>query len=718
MSATTSELSPRGAAERWLLLLVAGLALAAAAGLGRVTVEPDAPFVGESESPLEVADRALRATTGGDDLVVVVLRDSRGPMGPDSVAAVDGVYEALTAEPALARSRSFTRAPILASDEGMITASTPLHPLPSGPAFASARARVLADPFAGGTLVTPDGTLALLPSWIHRPSPDDALVGIASAALQDEAIRATDEGKAARQAIDAARLAVVLGDRAGPADVEVARRLRELAEGDNALVRGWLDQVSALVDDPESAALEAARRALVSVTLPAGVHGGVLGEAAVRGELAAAFPLAVALALAGILLGLGGVLGVAEGVAAAARATLAGGIGAAAVAGGLGWVGAPMHSWTALAPIAGAALAGLAASQSPSVNRILGALMPVGGLALGLRHGPGATAAWLLVVVVTLGAAALPTGRSPGRPLDRMPVASRPWMGACGLTLVALSVVVPRPLGMDPGRQLRRSHPIGSLMAALDAYGMATPAQIALEGEGARALARPEALRTLRSAQDELEAREEVAGTVSWADFVAALHAAGSGADGLPGDPALVDQYLLLFGRPDEVRPLVAEDLSVGGGILRLAPGQGARLGPLAGPVGEGVLITGGAARVARAGWLAARGALWAVLGLMLGFGWLAVRDRGVTETGLAGAAGSAGALAVCSLAAGSLGVEAFVAGAIVWAMTLLGGGRAALVGVGAALALMSPVVIVGSLGLGVASGATFVAALSGPFER
>ena len=89
-----------------------------------------------------------------------------------------------------------------------------------------------------------------------------------------------------------------------------------------------------------------------------------------------------------------------------------------------------------------------------------------------------------------------------------------------------------------------------------------------------------------------------------------------------------------------------------------------------------------------------------------------------MTVSSVVGAAGSAGALAVCALAAGSLGVEAFVAGAIVWAMTLLGGGRTGLVGVGAALALMSPVVSVGSLGLGVASGAIFVAVLSGPSDR
>ncbi len=702
MSATTSE-PPRGL---WIaLLLVVALA---AAGLPRLVVDPLAPFRLPGGDPVEIADRALRASTGGDDLVALVVWDERGPLDAAGIGAVDALLEALLAEPALVRSRAVTRAPILSGAEGVLTAVTPLHPTPAPDDLEAALRTVLADPFAVGALVTPDGSMAMLPSWIARAPADEALVAIAGKALADPAVRATEDGRACGQAVDQARLAVVLGDAAGPADAEVGRRLEALAEAGNALAAGWARRAKELADDPEGQALEAVRRASTSVALPDGLTVAVLGEAALRDELAERFPLGVGVLVAGLLIGL-----LAAGAGASRwRGPLLATAGVTAVAGGMGWAGAPLHGQTALMLPLAALLPGASAGGGATTWRTALAVAPLVGLGAALTGTPGALAGALLAAGAVLGAGLL----APSAPEARQSGPREPASRAALLVLAAgLALSGSRPLGLNPARQLDGRSELGRVTAALDRFGMGAPAQIALLGDAPRALALPAGLEALARGQSALQADRSVLATVSWADFVARLHGVVSGGTGLPDDAALVDQYLLLFGRPDDVRPLVAPDFRVGGGILRLRAGEGAALGRLAGPVGDtGAIVTGGAARVARAGWLAARRAgLGAALAAVLAALLLAFVGGGRTRA-LSGLAAAAVAVGACGAWVGAVGVEAALAGAGAWCLTLQAPPRGRLAGLGGLCALLSPVCAVAGFGLGLAAGAACGAILGG----
>lgn len=696
VSATTSE--PRG---RVPLLLLGALCLLAAAGIPCLELDPEAPFRLDIDDPVGRADRALRSTTGGDDLVALVVWDQRGPVQSDSLGVIDAAFERLSREPALLRSRSVTRAPILSSVDGTLTAETPLHPVPPAAELESALTRVLTDPFVGGALITPDGTMAILPSWVRRQSTDATLVQVAAKALVEPEVRATDEGKACKQAVDQARLAVVLGDAAGPADMEVARRLRALGADGNGLADRFVARAGALVADPDAGALEAVLAVRDALELPTGVSAAVLGEAPLRAELSTRFPVAIALLILGAFLGF-----LLAGGPGPLRlwASLAAWTAAAFVAGGMGWVGAPLHSLTALCIPVGALLAGAAAATRVSLLTSVVALLPLLGLALTTSSVPGLLPGLLLASATGVAAGLFVETAS----LEPEVTGASPSRLAMVFVLAAAAVIASQPMGVDPSRLLDARTATGEIMAALDTHGMATPAQIALDGGEAQSLATPQVLLELADAQRTLNSDPAVLGTVSWADFISALHGAVSGGDGLPTDAALVDQYLLLFGRPEDVRPLVAQDFSVGGGILRLRPGQGASLGALAGPVGAGrVVVTGGAARVARSGWLiACRGALGGALGLLLALGLaLGPRTPGAFAETTRSLAGAAVAVGVTTLWSGAMGFEATLAGATVWFLAALGGRRSAIAGLGAGLALASPVVSVASFGCGVAGG-------------
>ncbi len=696
MFATTS--SPR---VRGPVLILGVVCLLAAAGIPRLVLDPAASFRLDGDDEVVRADRALRSTTGGDDLVALVVWDQRGPLRLDSLKLIDDALMALANEPALLRSRSVTRAPILSSTGGTLTAETPLHPLPAEAALEIALSRVLDDPFVSGALVTPDGTMAVVPSWIRRDSREATLVQVAAKALAREEVRQTEEGKACKQAVDEARLAVVLGDAEGPADAEVSRRLRLLGHGGNSLAERFVSDADALVANPEWSALEAVRAVRSTLELPSGVTAEVLGEASLQAELSSRFPFAI------VALTVGSFLGIALAGAGRSRrmaALLSAGAGATFVAGGMGWAGAPLHAFTALCIPVGALVGGAAAGAGLSVRATLVGLLPILGLALATSSVEGVLPGLLLVSVV--GAAATRIDRPMSKQMEEPE--ERPLWLSLVLVLVGAAVTAVHPLGVDPSHLLDARTATGEVMAALDAHGMATPAQIALDGGKSRSLATPEALLELAEAQSSLEAQPAVLATTSWADFIQMLHGTVSGEDGLPTDPALVEQYLLLFGRPDDVRPLVATDFSVGGGFLRLQPGLGASLGPLSGPVGNGrVVVTGGAARVSRSGWLTARtAALGAGAGLLLALLLSWVGGQGRAPGSLAfSLAGCVVAVAGAAAWSGAVGFEAALAGSTVWFLATLGGRRPVLAGLGAGLVLVSPVVSVTSYGLGVAGG-------------
>lgn len=685
-----------GSVNRPLLALGALLALVALAGAPRLVVDPDAPFRLPDGDPMLVADAALRATTGGDDLVAaVVWRPDGEPLDRDALLFLDGLYERLTAEPALVRTRSPLRAPLLQSEEGVLSAVTPLHPLPDGD-VGPGLARLRADPFVAGTLLSKDGALAVLPSWIARDPPDALLVRLASTALADESVRASEEGKAAKQAVEQARLAVVLGTATGPADEEVAKALRGMA-AENELVGRWVARADAIAGEPVTAAVEQLLAAVAGAEVPAGVRVAAIGEPVSRGLLAEVYPGAVALLLVALVLG----LGIAGGLATPDRlgdgvvAGLVGVLAAGATVGAMGWLGAPQHSVTALAPVAAGALAAAVWLGTPGGVRTLGIVAPLVGIGVaclavpGVGVGFGAAAASVAIVGVVRSSA-----EGEEEPARRGAL-------AMGLVVLGLVAVLVQPTGVDPARLVSSRLDEGAGMRALDRAGMATSGQLALVGEGTRPLARPAALRQLRAAQQALDADDVVAGSVSWADFVARLHGAVSGEEGLPEEAALVDQYLLLFGRPDDVRPLVAPDLSVGGGMVRMAPGRGAELGRLAGER-DGVVLTGGAARVTRAARdLSARAGVGFVVGVLLGLAAFAARGR----RELAALACAGVAIAVVGGFTGAVGVEAAVAGAVAWGV-VSALGRSAWGLVLGFVALISPATGPASVGVGLAASA------------
>lgn len=695
------------------------LAVAGASGALRLVLDADAPFRLPDDHPVEQATVALQAATGGDDVVLVALYGG-DVLSADGVAAIEAVRAGLAASASLDGVRAVTQAPILAVRDGLLTVETPLVPTPAD----GARDRVLADRFAVGPLVGEDGTVALIPGWIRRQEAGPALVARATAALKDAELRATPAGAAVTKAVNDARLAVVLGNAEGPADAAVEAALRTLAtEGPAvALVGQWLQAAEAAATDPEGAALADARAALAAVTLPAGLHAEVLGAPAVAAAAAEAFPQGVALLLIGLCVFAGLAAAVNPGGALAAlRSVVAVSLGALAAAGGLGWLGAPLHGVTALAPIIAGAVAGLLASGGPRpVPVVAASVLPLLGLGIALSPVDGGLRAGLLAVGAGVLVGVLLWRGDDSAPLDVGTTAApkelvSPVLQAGLVLAVGCGAALIQPAGLDPARLLDARHPVGAATAALDtAAGMGAPAQLVLTGDGERPMAAPSALAELRAAQDALEAQEGVRSTVSWADCMAAIHERVSGAapGALPDEPALVDQYLLLFGRPDATRPLVSRDLAVGSGLVRLQPGEGARLASLARTLPGPVRLGGQAVRIATA---AERTAHRAAVGLLIGLALamaLVVRSRPTPEVVVSTVAACLAAAAATSWWAGALSLEALVAAGLVFAAGQGTHARSGALFLGAALAMLSPVVPMASLGLGLAAGAAALLAL------
>lgn len=680
----------------WLLV-----ALVLGAGIPRLVIEPGAPFALPEDDPVRVATEAMTEATGGDDVVLVALYRSEGLLDGSGIAALEALRERLEREPGLERVRTVHRSPLLSSEGGVLSAVTPLWPVPEGAALEAARARVLADPFTVRSLVGPEGRVVVVPAWVRRATAGTLLASIASKELEDEAVRTTPAGMDARSAVEGARLAVALGDEEGPADAVIAKRL--LALDENPLVRSWRDQAELTAEDPSAAALAGARRALAGIDLPPGTRGAVLGQAAVEDVAGKAFPLGAGVALLAIL-GALTVLGLARG-GDGLRPALLGAVAAVSVFGGLGWFGGPLHGLTGLLPLGAVVVGGLGARRSsPAV--VLAALTPLAGLALGARA-PGLVVG--LLVLVALGGAA-----GVSAPDDARPVAPRSRAAGAVLAVLGLVALAMAPLGMDPSAILGRGVPEGALAARLqEAGGMAAPASLVLVGDGPGALARPESLQALADAQGGLAGQDGVAASTTWADFLARLHGAVSGEAGLPRSDALVEQYLLLFGRPEETRPLVAPDRSVGGGFLWLEEGQGGRLGALAGPVDGGpVVVAGAAASLARAARLEARGAAaFGGIGLLLGVVLLLVGRRDPLVP-LAAALGGAG---LTALVAGAWGWEACFVGACGFGLAAGAPRSLRLAGLGGAAALASPVLGLAATGAGLAAAALLGWGLTAP---
>jgi hypothetical protein len=412
-----------------------------------------------------------------------------------------------------------------------------------------------------------------------------------------------DEADAAavRAALDGGRLAVALGEAPGPPDVEAARRLRFLLSGEGTLptrVKRWGETSSAVGADPRGAARWAVEAVARELAVPDGVSAratgrdliaAAAGEAWTRGTRRGGL---VFVLLGALLAGWRR-----RSARAAGLAALSGGLAMAAAAGSLSWFELPLHAATAPAIPLAAAICALAASAGGAWRRIVLAGTVMGLPAAALLGLPGAAgelgaAAGLATIAGGLssaGAAPSLASEPESQVLDHEEVSWRipRWLvpGIAGAAAVAsLAILVARPLGFDAGRVLAPRCPAAVAAVSLaTGLGTAPPSWLVLGPSAPGTLAQPAALRALRAAQSAIEKEAPVAGSRSWADFVAALHGAvASAAPGdLPESRELVDQYLLMFGRPEATRPLVTDDLGTGVAVLKLRPGGAAALGRL-----------------------------------------------------------------------------------------------------------------------------------------
>ena len=207
---------------------------------------------------------------------------------------------------------------------------------------------------------------------------------------------------------------------------------------------------------------------------------------------------------------------------------------------------------------------------------------------------------------------------------------------------------------------------------------------VAATSEGG--MAQPERLEELRAAERVLEEHPGVQGVVGWTDFLSTIHAAVAGAPAgdLPGAPDLVQQYLLMFDRPSETRPLVSSDRSIGVGFVRMDPGRDGEVAHLASmfPAGTGApALAGEAVALALGGVEATRSlALLLAIGLLVAFGailWVPApgsasavsfhrRISALLSAFRATVPAGAVALGAAAWTAGAAGPEAFFAGAVV----------------------------------------------------
>ncbi len=699
-------------------IVAAALALLACGGLMRLEEDGTAPFRLPAEDPLNSLNARLVDQTGGDDLVAIVLVDERtgqyGLLDEAGVALVEQARVALSSARGLERVRAVTTAPILSGADGLITASTPLAPAPSdAPAWAAARSAVLGDSFVHGQLLSADGRLAVVPGWIWRGDADEALVRTAMQALAVPETRSSPAGAVLQKAVADARLAVVLKQEPGPPDAAVARALRSST---TPLALRWVQDAARLAANPEAAAVAGARAALADLDAPAGIRLGLAGPSISEDVVARTFPLELR-ALLALMLALAAAAAFrSRGAGGALSSALGGSLAFAGTLGICGWLGAPLQPWVAVvALLASGWVAVLPTGGGGTRGLVLGSLAALPALAvLGTGGGEGATEAVVGAAIVT-GILTWGLGGPAETPAPR-PIAGHARGLMLFVALLALFPLRDSEIGLDPARILGPRNPVGQTTADLATrLGTAPAAFVVASGEPGD-LAQPAWLGALTQVGRSLQADEAVADTRSWSDFVARLHGAVSGGeDELPDSHALVEQYLLMFGRPNETRPLVSADRSLGAGFVRLEPGGGAALGRLAEthPAGPGAVglagrsvAMGRAARDrARAG---AKGLGLSMVLLLAGLAWLRRSAVVLDDAALCLAAAAVGLLGG-ALALGSISVPALTAsgiGAGLAAALRIGGPDARIavltLGLGLAAAAAASVGLLAAVGLGV----------------
>lgn len=726
----------------WLAL--AGMLALAAVGLPRLTVDGARAFALPPGHALPALNDQLDAATGGDDVIVLVTWPDALPaegtgLHPAVVARTVAIADALVGLPSLRRTADPFSAPLVVEADGAVTTITPFAPPPEWgtEAWTAASEAVLKSPFVGGQLVAHDGSLAVVVAWIERGSLDERLAGGAASALGDPEFRGTPEGLALQQLVNRARLAVALGEATDPASTVVAGRLRDLAGGGDAPGSSRAKEIVAAAEaahaDPEAAAhadldaaiaslpvIEGATTALVSAKLFEDTLGGIVPRAVQKGLVGMSFMLFVVVGW------------MRKSPGPTLTAGLVPPVAVAATFGLFGLAGIPLTVPVVLAGLVGGAWAGwLAAAAASGTPAPVGShiILAVAALAWGAGLTDSGTGfapnlAVLIGSIVGVAVGPLLVPETPPAPPARSTWRWLPYVAAF-LILGGVRLVLGLPVGLDAGGLVSYSHSVGSASAALASTTGTSPAAfVVYRGEPGSA-ARPGALQALRLAQDSLRVEEAVRSSTSWADFVGTLHSMVSGArpGELPSDPALVDQYLLTFGRSDHLDPIRSPDLSVATATVRLQPRGGAHLGRLAEALpaeGEAVSLAGEAVAVSLAGRRSARrmlqvGAVVFALIVVLLIALPSVsgpRDLlgealGLGAVGavalIVGAAGIAGAITPSAVAAALMAI-AFAAAGRALPLAAVGAGSAVLLGLFPAGPLGSTQIAVFAAGLAAAA--------------
>ncbi len=672
--------------RRVLVWLLGGLAtLIGLFGLGGLHEDGAQAFRLEHDSPLVQLNAALVEKTGGDRLVLAMLRNEAGLLDEAGVAAIEQVRGIMAATPGITRVQAVHVVPLLESVDGTVKAVTPLSPPPADSAgWAAARSRVLNDPLLRDQLISADGKSALVVGWVQPIEEAEVLAAEAQHALRNETFRSSPAGQRIQQQINAARMAVALGEVSTSPQAEVGRRLSALlTEGGpgSAELARWQSLAEQLQHDPDAAVLSSLEAAVAELAPAGGTRVRLFSPRMLQDGYADAFRDTMVAFVAVLLLTLLWFVARRRGLLAAGVATLLCALCMAASLGGGALLGLQLHPLTALAALSGGLwLAVLLLLRPPSRSlRLLTAAVLGAPILLALPGGPAlndlrlcAAVSWVLAVLLAELWAELPFAERsdqdpPSALYQQLAQLSVPWAWLVVLCC-SLALLLSKPIGLDVGRLVGAQVEVGETCVLLGRhFGAAPGAFLVLSGSDPNTATQPASLRALADAQQQLSRHPAVRSVVSWSDFVSVLHGAVAGAEAgtLPSEASLVEQYLLLFDRPEISRMLVSEDRSMAVAVVRTALRGGAELGHLE------QFLPAGAAQPALAGEAVAMSlsvrrqaqglALGAVLAaLLLVAVLLRLRSRGATA-GLRG-----GSLAVpVSAASLCLAAAAYIAGAI-----------------------------------------------------
>jgi len=665
-------------------VLSALLVSVAALGLARLEEDGLSAFRLEADSPLLALNDRLRSETGGDRVVLALLQDDAGLLSEAGVSRISAVYDLMAASSGLERVQAVHVVPLLESVDGALRAVTPLQPLPQGPqAWQEARARVLGDSLVSGQLISADGRAAVVAGWLRDIDEARSLETQAQNALSDAEFRKSPAGQAVSAEMNAARMAVVLGESSLAAPDEVAARLLALADrgGPGAgHVQRWQDYARRLVADPEEVVVTTLRDSLDAEVDALGAVR-LFSPGLVADAYARAFRQSIAVFFAALILTLFWFVTRCRGMVAAAIAAALALAGPVATLGAAGWLGLSLHPLTAMAALGSTLwLAVLLILRPPGRwDRLVCAAILGAPVLLALPGGPGLVDLRLVGafgLVISLVLAEVWCGLSLLRKTNEdapsaffVALSGRSVPFAWLVVLVgSFAMLLARPLGMDPGGMVAPQDRVGETATLLDEHlGSASGAFLVLDGAERGRVATPEALHLLSSTQERLSAHPAVRSVVSWSDFLSRIHSAVSGsAEGeLPGSASLVEQYLLLFNQPERTRMFVAEDLSLAVGVVRTTRRGGAELGFLATVLPAGAdapALAGESVAMALAVRQQSRGLLLGLFlaGLVLTIALARMRSRGF-DSGLRG-----GSLAVAPASAMfAMAASVFVVGAL-----------------------------------------------------